>query len=130
MIDAVNQVKEKQVYFVSHVEVRVRKGKVKRSAVWLMLAVLTTCVLSATVMSGENPWDSDHRPTQSGSPGTSSDTTCQSNTRIVMSAASAEDNTASIGENGWMRVVHQVLMFVARHQAEWLRSSGHPGSKR
>ena len=37
-------------------------SKVKALVLLLMLAVLSTCVLSTSVLSGEHPWDSDRHP--------------------------------------------------------------------
>ena len=112
-----------------YVEVRVRKGIVAKAAVWLMLAVLTTCVLSTAVISGENPWDSDHRPNQSSGSGTGTDSTSSRSTDVITTTTSGGSATSFV-ESDWMRVVHRLLLFVARNQADWLRQSSRSGGTR
>lgn len=99
-----------------------RKGKVKTSALWLMIALLISCVLSTTVFSGENPWDSDHRPSQSNCPPGGNDSTSV-NSGSTSRATVVGGSATSSSESGWVQTVHRVLMFVARHHAEWLRES-------
>ena len=106
---------------IHYVEVSVKRGKSRKSALWLMIAMLITCVLSSAVL-GENPWDSDKRPKQSSTPGSGTDSTIVTtidSTRPPVISSSANPSSRS----GWTGTVNRVVYYFARNYARWLKPS-------
>ncbi len=98
------------------------KGKIKPSVVWLMGAMLIACLLSAPVVSGEHPWDSDRRP-DSASTGP---ITVTSDSTLLATQVRPGQTTSAVTSAGSTTIIDylQSLVFrMARGYADWFRPS-------
>lgn len=98
------------------------KGRIKPSTVWLMGAVLIACLLSASVFSGEHPWDSDQRTDSLGTgpiPAIADSTTTSA---ILVRPGQTGSAATSAGSSTIIDYLQSLVFRMAREYADWFRS--------
>ncbi|MEE8576938.1 MAG: hypothetical protein V3T31_06755 [candidate division Zixibacteria bacterium] len=86
----------------------------KVSALWLMLALLTLCFISAPVFSGEHPWDADD-PGQGGEPGTGGDGDTDTTIIVIGDDITGPGGGDPVGLNPLLSQLSRWMLFGLSH---------------